>query len=296
MKKILITGANGQLGSELQELSVLYADRFQFLFTDRSAFPLDEEKQMEAYFALHQPAYCINCAAYTAVDRAEVEQDLAMQVNGIAVGSIARLCTSYATRLIHLSTDYVFDGNSSVALSEDAPVHPVNFYGFSKLKGEELAVRFAPSSIIIRTSWVYSSYGNNFVKTMIRLMHQRPQIKVVADQIGAPTYAADLAKAILQIIELLELPGGESRSGGIYHYCNSGKISWFDFAMAIRNKIHATCEVLPIPSSEYPTPAKRPAFSLMATHKISQEFGIEITPWEESLDSCLLKLQQYLAG
>lgn len=295
MKKILVTGANGQLGSELQELSVLYNDRYHFLFVERSQFPLDKETQMADFFALHKPDYFINCAAYTAVDKAETDQELAMQINGRAVGIIARLCSEYGTRLIHISTDYVFDGSSSVPLAEDAAVKPVNYYGLSKLKGEELALVYAPFSIIIRTSWVYSSYGNNFVKTMIRLMRERPQIKVVNDQIGAPTYGADLAKAILHIIDQLEMPGESSIPGGIYHYCNTGKISWYDFARAIQQKIHATCEVLPIPSSEYPTPAKRPAFSLMATEKIQRDFGVAVYPWEDSLDTCLLKLQQYLA-
>ncbi len=294
MKKILVTGSGGQLGSELQELSAVYQHQFEFLFTNRETFSLEHETQMENFFQLHQPDFCINCAAYTAVDNAEAEAEKSMQINGYAVGKLAELCERFNTRLIHISTDYVFDGTSSTPLDENAAVNPVNQYGQSKLIGEELALQYAPASIIIRTSWVYSSYGNNFVKTMMRLMRERPQIKVVNDQIGAPTYAADLAKAILHIINQLSISASTS-SAGIYHYSNSGRISWYDFATAIRNKIHASCEVLPIPSSAYPTPAKRPAFSLMAVDKIQTEFGVVVYPWEESLDTCLLKLQQYLS-
>ncbi|KYP14288.1 dTDP-4-dehydrorhamnose reductase [Flavihumibacter sp. CACIAM 22H1] len=294
MKKILVTGSAGQLGSELQELAPLYTNRFTFLFTDRAVFPLDDAAKMQAFFAIHQPDYCINCAAYTAVDKAEADPETALQINGWAVGVLAALCQEYGTRLIHISTDYVFDGTSAVALEEDALVNPVNEYGRSKLKGEELALKECASSIIIRTSWVYSSYGNNFVKTMMRLMQQRTEINVVNDQIGAPTYAADLASAIVQIIDQLETGKNSSHQAGIYHYCNEGRISWYDFALAIRDKIGSTCAVLPIPSSSYPTPAKRPAFSLMATDKIQRAFKVPIFPWKESLDSCLLKLQHFL--
>jgi dTDP-4-dehydrorhamnose reductase len=295
MKKILVTGAGGQLGSELQQLSVLYT-HFQFHFTNSKELPIEDEAAVEQYFATHQPDFCINCAAYTAVDKAESEPEKAMLVNGTAVGFLAGAATRHNCRLLHISTDYVFDGSANVPISEDAPVKPLGAYGLSKLKGEELALSLAPDSIIIRTSWVYSAFGNNFLKTMIRLMGERKELNVVCDQFGCPTYAADLAKAILDIIVFLELHPHSREFGGIYNYTNKGIISWYDFAVTIRDLIHSPCVVHPIPTTAYPTPARRPAYSVLNTRKIRETFSLPVLPWKESLQHCILQLQQYLAG
>jgi len=280
---ILVTGSNGQLGKELQEQAQLYPS-YRFVFASREDLKLHHFGLVENFFVGLKPQYCINCAAYTAVDRAESEQDMAMLVNGEAVGNLAAVCKKFNTKLIHISTDYVFDGESETPYQPDDATGPISMYGISKLKGEELCKKENPDAIIIRTAWVYSEFGNNFVKTMMRLMNERPEIKVVNDQIGAPTYAADLAKAILDIID-----SGKWLSG-IYHYSNTGKISWCDFAIAIKEMIGTTCIVHPIPTADYPTPAKRPKFSLLDTSKITSTFGIQIPEWRESLQQCVRRI------
>ena len=199
-KTILVTGANGQLGNEMRVISSAY-DQYNFLFVTRDELPIDQAGELENYFSSHSIDYCVNCAAYTAVDRAETETEKAWLINATAVGNLAKLCEAQHAHFIHVSTDYVFDGTAVAPYKEDDPVSPVNLYGASKLKGEELAFLHQPDSIIIRTSWVYSSFGNNFVKTMLRLMKERDSINVVSDQQGCPTYAADLAAAIMQIIQ-----------------------------------------------------------------------------------------------
>ena len=280
---ILITGANGQLGSELRALEQQYP-AYQFIGADRHALPIQDEAAVNRWFTEHQPAYCINAAAYTAVDKAETDQEQAYAINANGTAYLSAACTAHGARFIHVSTDYVFNGSSAQPYKETDPTDPINVYGASKLKGEELCVQNNPDSIIIRTAWVYSGFGNNFVKTMLRLMRDRPALNVVNDQIGAPTYAADLAAAILQIIDQ-----GVWKAG-IYHYSNQGRISWYDFAVAIRNHSGSNCEVHPIPSSQYPTPAKRPSFSLLDTEKIRSAFQLQIPAWEESLLRCLQQL------
>lgn len=261
---------------------------YQFLFADREILPIDSEEKVNAFFEQHAIDYCVNCAAYTAVDKAESETELANAINGDGPGYLAAACKAAGAKLIHISTDYVFDGTADAPYQIDHPVSPVNAYGGSKLLGEEKVQSILPSAIIIRTSWVYSSFGNNFVKTMLRLMKDRPALNVVADQIGCPTYAADLAEAILHLIEYQQLhPDQTGRQGGLYHYSNTGVISWFDFATAIAQLSGSTCVVSPIPSSQYPTPAKRPAYSVMDTSKIQQEFDLQIPAWKDSLVKCL---------
>jgi dTDP-4-dehydrorhamnose reductase len=280
---ILVTGTNGQLGKELQQLADVYP-QFHFVFASREDLKLHHFPLVENFFIATKPQFCINCAAYTAVDKAEQEVDMAMLVNGEAVGHLAAVCKKYQTKLIHISTDYVFDGESETPYEENDATNPINVYGASKLLGEQLCMKENNEAIIIRTSWVYSSFGHNFVKTMMRLMNERPEINVVNDQIGSPTYAADLAKAILDIVA-----SGKWQSG-IYHYSNEGKISWYEFAVAIKDILKSSCKVNPVPATSYPTAAKRPHYSLLNKEKIKAVFQISIPDWKSSLQNCMEKL------
>lgn len=281
--KIIVTGANGQLGSELRELSETFPE-YQFVFFSRADLAIDDETAVLNKFDEIKAAFCINCAAYTAVDKAENEQEQAFRVNGWSTGILAKACKESRVRLIHISTDYVFNGNATTPYLEDDKVEPVNLYGASKLKGEELAIENNSESIIIRTSWVYSSFGANFVKTMIKLMKDRENLGVVSDQHGTPTYAADLAMAIMHIIS----------SGvwepGIYHYSNEGIITWYDFAIAIRDITKSKCAVNPIATSQFPTIAKRPAYSVFNKGKIKAVYKFTIPDWKYSLETCIAKV------
>lgn len=279
-KTILVTGANGQLGREMQVIAATFP-HYTFLFVTREELPIDNAEAVTEYFNNHSIDVCVNCAAYTAVDKAESEMDQAFAVNGVATGNLAALCKEKNSLFIHISTDYVFDGSATTPYKEDHPVQPIGVYGASKLKGEELALQNNTQSIIIRTSWVYSSFGNNFVKTMLRLMKERESINVVDDQRGCPTYAADLAKAIMDIIS------GTTVNPGIYNFSNHGIITWYQFAVAIKELSGSKCVVNPIPSSQYPTPAKRPAYSVLDTTKIRDTFNVVIPEWKESLHQCL---------
>jgi dTDP-4-dehydrorhamnose reductase len=283
-KHILVTGANGQLGMEFRALEKRFHGS-RFLFTTREELPLNNLGAIESYFAKNAITHCINCAAYTAVDKAETEIEEAFSINAEAVGKLAEACQSHKAIFIHISTDYVFNGEGSNPYTETDPTSPVSIYGSSKLKGEALAREYCEESIIIRTSWVYSRYGKNFVRTMMRLMAEKESIGVVSDQFGAPTYAADLAAAILQIIEKFEHP-----AAGIYHYSNQGLISWYDFALAIKEISKSNCIVNPIESAAYPTPAKRPHYSVLDTTKFRKTFDINIPEWKESLEKCMALL------
>lgn len=281
--KILVTGSNGQLGSELKDLAPLYP-QYEFHFFDRSQWPIDDEAISVSIFKEHRPQFVVNCAAYTAVDKAESEKEAALRINGTAVGILARLCHEYDARFIHVSTDYVFDGTATQPIIESMAVNPVNSYGQTKLEGERAAMENNPSSVILRTSWVYSSYGNNFVKTMMRLMKERESLGVVNDQYGSPTYAADLAAAIIAIIR------HSAWTPGIYNYSNEGVITWFEFAEEIRNSIGSNCTVNPITTAQFPTPARRPAYSVLDKSKIISTYPVHLRDWKESLKECMGKL------
>jgi dTDP-4-dehydrorhamnose reductase len=268
------------LGSELQELSSNYS-QFEWVFADRSVLDLSNLASISKVLDTIQPQIIINCAAYTAVDKAETESELADVLNHQAVGVVAQWSANHDCRLVHVSTDYVFDGNSSTALTEEAPTGPINVYGQTKLAGEQACLRENPDSIVIRTSWVYSRFGNNFVKTMSRLMQERDSLTIVNDQIGSPTYAADLAQAILTIIT------HSNWQAGIYHFSNEGEISWYEFALAIQEIGGFDCALSGIPSSDYPTPAKRPHYSLLDKSKITTTFGVVVPGYRESLERCM---------
>lgn len=281
--KILVTGANGQLANEIRERSKDFPE-FEFHFFSREELPIDNEEILQHTFASHQFQFCINCAAYTAVDRAESEKDLAFSVNATGVGYLAGLCKKYGVKFIHISTDYVYDDSIQLPLKEDGAVAPKNVYGESKLKGEKIAMDLNPESIIIRTSWVFSAYGNNFVKTMFRLFSQRPELNVVSDQLGCPTYAADLAEVILIMIR--QMASGKTFRG-IYNYSNEGETNWFEFASAIKELDRSECVLHPIPTTAYPTPAARPFYSVMDTTKIKHEMNITIPHWRDALSRCM---------
>ena len=281
---VVITGKNGQLGWELAQLKALNTFQFDFLFTGRDELDLSKPDTITTFFKKYKPQYFVNCAAYTLVDKAETERDAALATNATSVGLIAAECAAIGCTLITISTDYVFDGNGTSPYLPTLATDPLNYYGFSKREGEELALQNNPKSIIIRTSWVYSTHGNNFVKTMLRLMKERTELKVVGDQIGSPTYAADLADAIIQIIEQLE--SGVTHYG-IYHYSNSGVISWYDFAVAINKIAGFNCNVLSIPTSDYPTPAKRPAYSVLDKESIIKDYEVKLIDWQISLRKCI---------
>jgi dTDP-4-dehydrorhamnose reductase len=281
---IVVTGKNGQLGSELQLLASLFDTKYDFLFVDRSQLDLSSNDSIDNFFAAYTPSVVINCAAYTAVDKAETDREAAFQINGAAVGKLATHAAAIHALFITVSTDYVFNGNGTTPYLPSDVTDPVNYYGESKAVGEQLALTNNPESIIIRTSWVYSRFGNNFVKTMIRLMGERPSLNVVGDQIGAPTYAADLAAAIMHIVAQKAVGNKHS---GLYHYSNSGAISWYDFAVAIGQMIHSSCAVAKIGSEAFPTPAKRPHYSLMDCSAIIQDFGVNQPAWEDSLQTCI---------
>lgn len=285
--RILVTGAGGQLGQELQALAPLYP-KFAFYFAGRAELPVEDAEKVESLFTQLQPQYCFNCAAYTAVDKAESEPELAMLINGVAVGALAAACKRHNTRLLHISTDYVFNGSGTAPYLETDATGPVSVYGASKLLGEQLALAGNPETIIIRTSWVYSQYGKNFVKTMRQLLQQRSELNVVNDQMGSPTWAAGLARNLLQMVNMTE--AGHTAVTGIFHYCDAGIISWYDFAVAIKEITGSKCIIHPIPASGYPTPARRPAWSALDTSKIQELPGIQILSWKENLQACLRQL------
>jgi len=281
---IVVTGKNGQLGSELEILAPAFEVQYDFLFVDRSQLDLLSNESIDNFFSVHKPSVVINCAAYTAVDKAETDREAAFQINATAVGKLAAHSAALDALFITISTDYVFNGNGTSPYLPSDTTDPINYYGATKAEGENFALANNPESIIIRTSWVYSRFGNNFVKTMIRLMGERPSLNVVGDQIGAPTYAADLAAAIMHIVAQ-KIAG--NKHSGIYHFSNSGAISWYDFAVAIGEMTNTACSINRISSIEFPTPAKRPHYSLMSCESIIYDFGVDQPAWKHSLRLCL---------
>ncbi|PKB17438.1 dTDP-4-dehydrorhamnose reductase [Flavobacterium sp. 5] len=279
----MVTGANGQLGSELKVLSLQYL-QFEWIFTDREELDLSNLEQLAIELNNLNPQILINCAAHTAVDKAENEIELSDVLNHQCVAIMAQWTSANNCKFIHISTDYVFDGTASVPLKEEAIANPINVYGQTKLAGEIACIRENTNAVIIRTSWVYSSFGANFVKTMSRLMQERDSLNVVNDQIGSPTYAADLAEAIITIINYSKW------EAGIYHFSNEGEISWYEFALSIQEIGGFDCVISGIPSSAYPTPAKRPQYSLLDKSKIATTFGVIVPNYKESLVRCMGQL------
>jgi dTDP-4-dehydrorhamnose reductase len=283
-KNILLTGANGQLGSEIRKISADFP-LFAFFATDIDNLDICKKNDVEEFIKANKIDFIINCAAYTAVDKAESDTDLCYKINRDAVKNIAE--ASGQARIIHISTDYVFDGNGNVPLKETDRTNPQSVYGASKLAGEEALQAICPDrAIIIRTAWLYSSFGNNFVKTMRRLGREKESLNVVNDQFGTPTYAADLAAAILHILTWTEK--NKSFPAGIYHYTDEGVCTWYDFTLKIHQIAGITdCKVHPVPASEYPTAAHRPAYSVLDKTKIKTSFALTIPEWQDSLQRCL---------
>ena len=285
MLNILVTGASGQVGSEIRFLASSSKDKY--FFTDRQSLDISDKEALEHYISTHNIHVILNCSAYTAVDKAEEAQEEAYSVNHLGVQYLAQIAKDKNIKLIHISTDYVFDGKNYRPYVEDDAVAPQGVYGASKLAGENALREINPKqSIIIRTSWVYSSFGaGNFVKTMLRLGTEKESLGVIFDQVGTPTYARDLAQAILDIIPLLDNEDVE-----IYHYSNEGVLSWYDFAKEIMRMGKRECAINPIESKAYPTPASRPHYSLLNKAKIKEHFHLDIPFWKDSLDACLKEM------
>lgn len=290
MKNILVTGAYGQLGNEVRILSANYPE-YNFMFTDVDSLDITDKNELMDFVTGNDIRYIINCAAYTAVDKAEDDVELCEKINATAVKNLGLAAAEAGAGIIHVSTDYVFDGTSCRPYSEDMPTKPCSVYGKTKLKGEKNLLKVCPNAIIIRTAWLYSPFGNNFVKTMIKLGSERESLNVIFDQVGTPTYALDLADAILKAMD--QTIDTDHEKGGVYHFSNEGVCSWYDFTI----KIHEiagikTCKVNPIETKDYPTKAARPHYSVLNKSKIKQTFNITIPHWEASLKECIKELSE----
>lgn len=287
MKTILVTGANGQLGSEMRRLGTISPNRY--LFTDVAELDITDAVAVQHFIEEYKVQVIVNCAAYTNVDKAESEEAAAMLINATAVNNLACASKKANATLIHISTDYVFGCEGNTPRTEEMPLNPLGVYGRTKLAGESAVVDSGCKSIIIRTAWLYSEFGNNFVKTMLRLTSEREEVKVVFDQVGTPTYAGDLALTIFSIIEGDRYDGNE----GIYHFSDEGACSWYDFATEIAYMAgHNNCTITPCHSNEFPSPVTRPPYSVLDKTKIKEVFGITIPHWRESLAYCLKRIQQ----
>jgi len=286
---ILVTGSNGQLGSEIKDLVINYKD-YNFFFMDLPELNICNVDSLDRFILNKKINAVINCAAYTAVDLAEEDLVIAEQVNANGVLNLVNALEKVDGKLIHISTDYVFDGNNFLPYKESDPVSPIGVYGKTKRAGELVILNSSIDALVIRTSWLYSAFGNNFVKTMLKLGHERDELGVIFDQVGTPTYACDLAKTCLDIL-LDESSENISMKGKIYHYSNEGVTSWYDFAKAIMELGSLDCKVRPIQTRDYPTPAKRPHYSVLNKLKIKIDFNIQIPYWRDSLDKCVEKLK-----
>lgn len=286
MKRVLVTGANGQLGSSIRRLAVNYPS-YTFLFTDVDTLDICDSSAVYAYIKEQSVDYILNCAAYTAVDRAEDDELLCQRINCDAVRNLGVAATAVGAKVIHVSTDYVFDGTHHTPYMETDETCPASVYGRTKLAGEQALFAVCPDAVVIRTAWLYSEFGNNFVKTMLRLGSEREQLNVVFDQVGSPTYAGDLACAMLTLLEQAEK---DIFVAGIYHYSNEGVCSWYDFAVKIMELGGRNCQVFPIESKDYPAKANRPHFSVLNKAKIKKTYQVSVPHWEESLRKCIEKL------
>ena len=287
---ILVTGANGQLGSEIKELAANYKDS-SFFFKDLPELDICNSNQLEVFFIENKINTVINCAAYTAVDKAEEESIIATKVNSEGVLNIVNALNRVNGKLIHISTDYVFDGDHFLPYKESDSVSPVGVYGETKRLGELAVINSDIDAIVIRTSWLYSSYGNNFVKTMLRLGNEKENLGVIFDQVGTPTYARDLAKTCLEILSGFT-SANINKNGNLYHYSNEGVASWYDFAIATMELASINCQVHPIQTKDYPTKAKRPQYSVLNKSKVKADFKIEIPYWRDSLKDCIKKIKK----
>lgn len=284
MATILVTGASGQLGNEIRVSSRNYFG-YEYIFTDYDTLDITVENEVKDFVGKNKPDWIINCAAYNFVDKAEKESDLAMQINAVGVKNLADAIKGTDCRLIHVSTDYVFDGQSNIPYNEYSLPNPVSAYARSKHEGEKFALTHH-ATMVIRTSWLYSSFGNNFVKTILKYGSEKDSLRVVFDQTGTPTYAADLADTIMYIISKV-IRNQIAFNAGIYHFSNEGVCSWYDFASEIIKEAGLKCKVIPILSGEYPSPVQRPSYSVLDKSKIKENYGIEIPHWRASLKRCI---------
>lgn len=286
MKKIIVIGSNGQLGNCIRKIAPDFELDYEFIFTDSQTVDITNEDQVNTFFSNEKPDFCINASAYTAVDLAEKESEKAFAINADGVANLAKACAENRAILIHVSTDYVFDGETNLDYSEDDFTSPIGVYGESKLKGEELALEINPETIIVRTSWLYSEFNKNFVKTMLHLFSQKDELGIVADQYGQPTNANDLAKAIMDIIET------PKKTFGVFHFSNYPETTWFEFAKKIAEFSQSSVKLNALTTEQYPTPAKRPKRSTMCLDKIEKIYKIEPKHWENSLEECIEILSQ----
>ncbi|WBV54887.1 dTDP-4-dehydrorhamnose reductase [Chryseobacterium sp. PTM-20240506] len=286
MKKIVVIGSNGQLGNCIRKIAPDFESDYEFIFTDSQTLDITDEDQVDTFFYDNKPDFCINASAYTAVDLAEKEKEKAFAVNADGVAHLAQACSEHKTVLIHVSTDYVFDGETNLCYSEDDFTNPIGVYGASKLRGEELALEINPQTIILRTSWLYSEFNKNFVKTMLNLFSQKDELGIVADQFGQPTNANDLAEAIMDIIKT------SRKNFGVFHFSNYPETTWYEFAKKIAELSESSVKLNALTTEQYPTPAKRPKRSTMCLDKIEEVYKIEPKHWENSLEECVSILSQ----